>query len=192
MTDIVERAYIAVSEEYCQGTEWCWSGVGEPLRRFADIVVLSETEALRAENARLREAIVFYADETNYHAVVDDDGTIHEGIGYRDNSGNRARAAMGETEMKYVVYDPADFPDLEVKEGDDEPKKWTLAHRVKTLEAEILRLRKENARVREALKPFLINHPAGVNANDYDWLLVKPDDIRRAQAVIREGGENAE
>ena len=57
MSDIVERAYIAVSEDYCQGTEWCWSGVGEPLRRFADIVVLSETEALRDENARLREAL---------------------------------------------------------------------------------------------------------------------------------------
>lgn len=62
MSDIVERAYIAVSEDYCQGTEWCWSGVGEPLRRFADIVVLSETETLRAENAKLRDALKPFAD----------------------------------------------------------------------------------------------------------------------------------
>lgn len=53
--------------------------------------------------------------------------------------------------MKYVVYDPADYADIEVKEAAPEPKKWTLAHRVKTLEAEILRLRAENAKLRAAL-----------------------------------------
>ena len=41
--------YIEVSNKLCNGTEWCWSGVDEPLQLFAKLVAEKE----RAECANL-------------------------------------------------------------------------------------------------------------------------------------------
>ena len=37
--------YIEVSNKLCNGTEWCWAGVGEPLQLFAKLVAEREREA---------------------------------------------------------------------------------------------------------------------------------------------------
>ena len=37
--------YIEVSNKLCNGTEWCWSGVDEPLQLFATLVAEHEREA---------------------------------------------------------------------------------------------------------------------------------------------------
>jgi len=39
MNDEIIDFYLQVSTELCDGKEWCWSGVGEPLRRFAELVI---------------------------------------------------------------------------------------------------------------------------------------------------------
>jgi len=44
-TDDIIRIYSQVSDELCNGTEWCWAGVGEPLQRFAELVAAAEREA---------------------------------------------------------------------------------------------------------------------------------------------------
>ena len=44
-TDDINRIYSQVSDELCNGTEWCWAGVGEPLQRFAELVAAAEREA---------------------------------------------------------------------------------------------------------------------------------------------------
>ena len=44
-TDDIIRIYSQVSDELCNGTEWCWTGVGEPLQRFAKLVAAAEREA---------------------------------------------------------------------------------------------------------------------------------------------------
>lgn len=52
---------------------------------------------LKADNAKLREALEFYGDEQTYDAVVID-GEIIDGIDYRDApAGRRARAVLEET-----------------------------------------------------------------------------------------------
>ena len=38
--------YIEVSNKLCNGTEWCWAGVGEPLQLFAKLVAEKEREAI--------------------------------------------------------------------------------------------------------------------------------------------------
>lgn len=43
--DEIIRIYLQVSDELCNGTEWCWTGVGEPLQRFAELVAAAEREA---------------------------------------------------------------------------------------------------------------------------------------------------
>ena len=43
--DEIIRIYLQVSDELCNGTEWCWAGVGEPLQRFAELVAAAEREA---------------------------------------------------------------------------------------------------------------------------------------------------
>ena len=40
------RIYSQVSDELCNGTEWCWAGVGEPLQRFANLVAEAERKAV--------------------------------------------------------------------------------------------------------------------------------------------------
>ncbi len=39
MSDEIIDFYLQVSTELCDGKEWCWGGVGEPLRRFAELVI---------------------------------------------------------------------------------------------------------------------------------------------------------
>ena len=43
--DDIIRIYMQVSDEFCEGREWCWAGVGEPLQRFAALVAAAEREA---------------------------------------------------------------------------------------------------------------------------------------------------
>jgi hypothetical protein len=42
MNDEIIDLYLQVSKELCDGKEWCISGVGEPLRRFAELVVAAD------------------------------------------------------------------------------------------------------------------------------------------------------
>ena len=44
--------YIEVSNKLCNGTEWCWAGVGEPLQLFAKLVA---EKALREALAQPKE-----------------------------------------------------------------------------------------------------------------------------------------
>ncbi len=43
--DII-RIYNQVSDELCGGKEWAWTGVEEPLQRFAALVAEAEREAI--------------------------------------------------------------------------------------------------------------------------------------------------
>ena len=43
--DEIIEIYIEVSNKLCNGTEWCWAGVGEPLQLFAKLVAEREREA---------------------------------------------------------------------------------------------------------------------------------------------------
>ena len=45
--------YIEVSNKLCNGTEWCWAGVDEPLQLFAKLVAAKERE----ECAKLCESM---------------------------------------------------------------------------------------------------------------------------------------
>ena len=37
--------YLQVSKELCNNSEWCWTGVGEPLQMFAKLVAAKERKA---------------------------------------------------------------------------------------------------------------------------------------------------
>jgi len=43
--DEIVEMYLEVSNKLCNGTEWCWAGVGEPLQLFAKLVAEREREA---------------------------------------------------------------------------------------------------------------------------------------------------
>ena len=43
--DEIISIYKEVSNKICNGTEWCWSGAGEPLKLFANLVAAKEREA---------------------------------------------------------------------------------------------------------------------------------------------------
>jgi hypothetical protein len=43
--DEMIKMYLEVSNKLCNGTEWCWAGVGEPLQLFAKLVAQHEREA---------------------------------------------------------------------------------------------------------------------------------------------------
>jgi hypothetical protein len=43
--DEIISIYKEVSNKICNGTEWCWSGAGEPLKLFAQLVAAKEREA---------------------------------------------------------------------------------------------------------------------------------------------------
>jgi hypothetical protein len=43
--DEIVEMYLEVSNKLCNGTEWCWAGVGEPLQLFAKLVAEKEREA---------------------------------------------------------------------------------------------------------------------------------------------------
>tara|TARA_R110000868_G_scaffold181439_4_gene422379 strand:- start:838 stop:1071 length:234 start_codon:yes stop_codon:yes gene_type:complete len=42
MNDEIIDFYMQVADELCDGKEWCISGVGEPLRRFAELMVAAD------------------------------------------------------------------------------------------------------------------------------------------------------
>ena len=42
--DEIIEIYIEVSNKLCNGTEWCWAGVDEPLQLFAKLVAAKERE----------------------------------------------------------------------------------------------------------------------------------------------------
>ena len=45
--------YIEVSNKLCNGTEWCWAGVDEPLQLFAKLVAEKAIkEALAQQNTQ--------------------------------------------------------------------------------------------------------------------------------------------
>ena len=50
--DEIIEIYIEVSNKLCNGTEWCWAGVGEPLQLFAKLVA---EKALREALAQPKE-----------------------------------------------------------------------------------------------------------------------------------------
>lgn len=43
--DEIISIYKEVSNKICNGTEWCWSGAGEPLKLFARLIAAKEREA---------------------------------------------------------------------------------------------------------------------------------------------------
>ena len=43
--DEIIEMYLEVSNKLCNGTEWCWAGVGEPLQLFTKLVAEKEREA---------------------------------------------------------------------------------------------------------------------------------------------------
>jgi len=47
--DEIISIYKEVSNKICNGTEWCWSGAGEPLKLFAHLVAAKEREACAKE-----------------------------------------------------------------------------------------------------------------------------------------------
>jgi hypothetical protein len=47
--DEIISIYKEVSNKICNGTEWCWSGAGEPLKLFAQLVAAKEREACAKE-----------------------------------------------------------------------------------------------------------------------------------------------
>ena len=47
--DEIISIYKEVSNKICNGTEWCWSGAGEPLKLFANLVAAKEREACAKE-----------------------------------------------------------------------------------------------------------------------------------------------
>jgi hypothetical protein len=53
--DII-RIYNQVSDELCDGKEWAWTGVEEPLQRFAALVAEAEREACRQACKALADA----------------------------------------------------------------------------------------------------------------------------------------
>ena len=58
--------YIEVSNKLCNGTEWCWAGVDEPLQLFAKLVAQAEREAC----AKLMDEMAVKDNLTNYYKVA--------------------------------------------------------------------------------------------------------------------------
>jgi hypothetical protein len=49
--DEIIEIYKEVSNKLCDGKEWCWAGVGEPLQLFAKLVAEHERERIKQANA---------------------------------------------------------------------------------------------------------------------------------------------
>ena len=60
--EIIE-IYKEVSNKLCDGKEWCWAGVGEPLQLFAKLVASAERERIKQANAPEIERINAYIKE---------------------------------------------------------------------------------------------------------------------------------
>ena len=51
--DEIIAIYIEVSNKLCNGTEWCWAGVDEPLQLFAKLIAEKAIkEALAQQNTQ--------------------------------------------------------------------------------------------------------------------------------------------
>lgn len=64
-----------------------------------------------------------------------------------------------------------------------------LLGRIEQLEAELAAERERVADLRAALKPFLTKVQEPFNIDEYDFIMVRPADIREAQVVL--GEDNA-
>jgi hypothetical protein len=53
--DEIIEIYKEVSNKLCNGTEWCWAGVGEPLQLFAKLVADVATAKEREACAKVCE-----------------------------------------------------------------------------------------------------------------------------------------
>jgi hypothetical protein len=62
--DEIIKMYLEVSNKLCNGTEWCWAGVGEPLQLFTKLVAEKEREAC-AEIAE-KQRYAMYISLTSY------------------------------------------------------------------------------------------------------------------------------
>ena len=60
--DEIIEMYLEVSNKLCNGTEWCWAGVGEPLQLFTKLVAEKEREALEVELLKLKKGIASNSD----------------------------------------------------------------------------------------------------------------------------------
>ena len=65
MNDDICDFYLQVSKELCEGKEWCWTGIGEPLRRFAALVAANERDALRVRVKELEGELAAAQDKIN-------------------------------------------------------------------------------------------------------------------------------
>jgi hypothetical protein len=72
--DEIIRIYLQVSDELCEGREWCWMGVDAPLQRFAALVAAAERE--RA--ASICEAISWSGDGKWFASRIREGGHVSE------------------------------------------------------------------------------------------------------------------
>ena len=72
--DEIIGMYKEVSNKLCNGKEWCWSGVGEPLQLFAKLVADKEraefavhaVDIARRAVAKEREACLKACDQNHF------------------------------------------------------------------------------------------------------------------------------
>ena len=64
--DEIIAIYIEVSNKLCNGTEWCWAGVDEPLQLFAKLIAEKEREKC----ANICEEMAVKDKFTNYYKVA--------------------------------------------------------------------------------------------------------------------------
>jgi hypothetical protein len=69
--DEMIKMYLEVSNKLCNGTEWCWAGVGEPLQLFAKLVAQHEREACAKLEIELILSPAFFATMGEYDAHKD-------------------------------------------------------------------------------------------------------------------------
>ena len=70
-------------------------------RREFEVLKVQDFERLEAENARLREALIFYADIRQYNRVGGDPPTADPPIVWE--RGARARNALGREEPEFLI-----------------------------------------------------------------------------------------
>ena len=69
--DEIIEIYKEVSNKLCDGKEWCWAGVGEPLQLFAKLVAQHEREACAKLEIELILSPAFFATMGEYDAHKD-------------------------------------------------------------------------------------------------------------------------
>jgi len=76
--DEIIEIYKEVSNKLCDGKEWCWAGVGEPLQMFAKLVAEHERERTKTMLEYLDMKAQPYHSYYK-HAAVCLYGTVGEG-----------------------------------------------------------------------------------------------------------------